>query len=79
MSQVIKTFEALIYLEDLSMKSQSGKVLDWWWIILLAIVVVGIATSSEYLILIGLVVMVIAAILTYALRRRWTIMSSQKV
>jgi hypothetical protein len=31
------------------------------------------------MITIGLVVILIAAILTYAIRRRWTIMSSQKV
>ena len=62
-----------------SMKTQSSKVLDWWWVVLLVIAVIGIVTSNEYLIVIGLVVMAIAAILTFALRRRWTIMSSQKV
>jgi hypothetical protein len=41
--------------------------------------VVGLVTSSEYMIMIGLVVVLIAAILTYVIRRRWTIMSSQKV
>ena len=62
------------------MSPESRKaILDWWWLVILAIIVVGLATSNGYLIMIGLVVMVIAAILTYALRRRWTIMSSQKV
>jgi uncharacterized membrane protein YhaH (DUF805 family) len=61
------------------MKSQSSKVLDWWWVVLFAIVVVGLATSNEFMIMIGFVVILIAATLTYALRRRWTIMSSQKV
>ncbi len=61
------------------MKTQSSKVLDWWWVVLLVISVVGILTSNEYLIVIGLVVMAVAAILTYALLRRWTIRSAQKV
>jgi hypothetical protein len=79
MPQVIRTLEVLIYSGTLSMKSQSSKVLDWWWVILFAIVVVGLATSNEFMIMIGFVVILIAATLTYALRRRWTIMSSQKV
>jgi len=61
------------------MKSRSSKVLDWWWVVLFAIVAVGLATSNEFVIMIGLVVILVAAILTYTIRRRWTIMSSQKV
>jgi hypothetical protein len=80
MPQVIKTYEAIVYCKVFSMSPESRKaILDWWWLVILAIVVVGLVTSNGYLIMIGLVVMVIAAILTYALRRRWTIMSSQKV
>jgi len=79
MPQVIRILEVLICSGTLSMKSQSSKVLDWWWVILFAIVVVGLATSNEFMIMIGFVVILIAATLTYALRRRWTIMSSQKV
>ena len=79
MPQVIRTLKVLICSGTLSMKSQSSKVLDWWWVILFAIVVVGLATSNEFMIMIGFVVILIAATLTYALRRRWTIMSSQKV
>jgi tetrahydromethanopterin S-methyltransferase subunit B len=71
--QVIKMLEVLICSEVLSMNPQSSKaVLDWWWIIFLVIVVAGLATSNEYLILIGLVLMVIAAILTYTMRHRRT-------
>jgi hypothetical protein len=79
MAQVIWIPEVLIFFGALSLKSQSSKVLDWWWVALLAIIVVGWVTSSEYMIMIGLVVVVIAAVLTYMLRHRWTIMSSQKV
>lgn len=71
--------EVLVFFGTLSMKSQSSKILDWWWVALLAIVVVGLVTSNEYMIMIGLVVVLIAAILTYTIRRRWTVMSSQKV
>jgi uncharacterized membrane protein YhaH (DUF805 family) len=61
------------------MKSQSSKILDWWWVFLFVIVIVGLATSNEIMIMIGLVVILISAILTYTIRRRWTVMSSQKV
>jgi len=79
MPQVIRILEVLICSGTLPMKSQSSKVLDWWWVVLLVIVVVGLATSNEYMIMIGLVVVLIAAILTYTIRRRWTVTSSQKV
>jgi hypothetical protein len=79
MPKVIRILKVLICSGVLSMKSQSSKVLDWWWVVLFAIVVVGLATSNEFMIMIGLVVILIAAILTYTIRRRWTIMSSQKV
>jgi hypothetical protein len=46
--------------------------LQIWLIVFLAIVVVGLTTSNEYLILIGFVLMVIAAILTYTMRHRRT-------
>lgn len=52
------------------MKSQSSKVLDWWWVVLFAIVVIGLATSNEYMIMIGLAVIIIAVILTYTIRHR---------
>jgi len=61
------------------MKSQSSKVLDWWWVVLLVIVAVGLVTSNTYMIIIGLVVVFVSALLTYTIRRRWTVMSSQKV
>ena len=79
MPQVIRILEVLVFFGTLSMRSQSSKVLDWWWVTLLAIVVIGLVTSNQYIIMIGLVVILIAAIMTYTLRRRWTIMSSQKV
>jgi hypothetical protein len=75
MPQVIRILEVLICSGALSMKSQSSKIFDWWWVVLLLIVVVGLVTSNEYVIMVGLVVVLVAAILTFTIRRRWTAIS----